>query len=87
MSDHPPLTFRDWCDQFAAQLAETARGLQQAASDLREIKRTCHAADLCKAGLWDIDPTTTCPICGALPDTDCKAPPPPVAAGIVRRIG
>ena len=27
--------------------------------------------DLCKAGLWDIDPTADCPICGAKPDTDC----------------
>lgn len=29
--------------------------------------------DLCKAGLWDIDPRATCPICGALPNTDCEA--------------
>jgi hypothetical protein len=27
--------------------------------------------DPCKAGLWDIDPQETCPVCGALPDTDC----------------
>lgn len=27
---------------------------------------------MCKAGLWDIDPKETCPVCGALPDTDCQ---------------
>jgi len=31
-------------------------------------------ADLCKSGLWDIQPATDCPICGAKPDTDCEAP-------------
>ena len=29
-------------------------------------------SDPCTAGLWDIDPRETCPICGALPDTKCR---------------
>lgn len=29
------------------------------------------APDPCEAGLWSVDPAATCPICGALPDTEC----------------
>ena len=29
------------------------------------------APDPCEAGLWNVDPAETCPICGALPDAEC----------------
>ncbi len=29
--------------------------------------------DPCRAALWDIRDGEVCPVCGALPDTKCKA--------------
>lgn len=40
---------------------------------LRHYAEQVAMADPCKAGLWDIDPKATCPVCGAPPDTDCHA--------------
>jgi hypothetical protein len=31
------------------------------------------AADICKAGLWDIRGPECCPVCGAVPNSDCAA--------------